>query len=46
MTPYLFTFLRPVITNLHFEPPGIRGWSTMWGSLRLKHPSTLYKPVN
>jgi len=40
MTPYLFAFLRPVITILHFEPVGGRGWSSPWGSLRSKHPST------
>jgi hypothetical protein len=44
-TPYLFAFLRPLITILHFELAGGRGWFFPWSGLRLKHPSTLGKPV-
>jgi len=40
MTLHFFVFLRPVITILHFELAGGKGWSFPWGGLRLKHPST------
>jgi hypothetical protein len=46
MTLYLCDFLRSVITVLHFELAGGRGWSSPWGGLRLKHPSTSCKPVD
>jgi hypothetical protein len=39
-------FLWPVITILHYELAGRRGWSSPWGGLRSKHPSTSCKPVD
>jgi len=42
----LFAILRPVFTILHFEPAGGKGWSSMWGGLTSKHPSTSCNPVD
>jgi hypothetical protein len=37
---YLSATLRPVISILHLEQAGGKGWSSWWGGLRSKHPST------
>jgi hypothetical protein len=39
-TVYLFAVLRPVISILHSKPAVGRDWSSQWGGLRSKHPST------
>jgi hypothetical protein len=53
-TPYLFVFLRPVITILHFEPAGglelhkvksIYCWSTVCLSLSLSSTLFLFKDI-
>jgi hypothetical protein len=45
-TLYFFTLLRPLVTVLHFEPAGGRGYSSLFGGLRLKHASTPCNPMD